>query len=67
MGEASAKAVVATDTASLDADYDNGAIFHGAPRYEGDDELAAHRIDTARGTRKARSETCNRATVSWES
>ena len=39
-----AGAVVATDSASVDADCDNGITLHGPPRARGYGDNAAHRI-----------------------
>jgi hypothetical protein len=53
MGAAST--VVATDTASADADLDNGAVaLYGAPRYGRRDDHAGHRVEE-RGPAEARS------------
>jgi len=45
--EASAYAVVATDSASVDADCDNGAAVHGTPRRGRQDGDADRRLATA--------------------
>src|SRR5687768_3394879 len=42
--ESQTQSVVATDTASVDADYDNGAVVRGTPRCGGCDERAACRV-----------------------
>jgi hypothetical protein len=48
----SAGAVVATDTASADADRDNGVVaLYGAPRHGTDDERATRRADWGCGNR----------------
>jgi hypothetical protein len=36
-------AVVATDPASVDADWDNGTVFHGSSRPRRRDDRAGHR------------------------
>ena len=38
------KAVVATDTASVDADCNNGSALHSTPRYRGWDGDAVRRL-----------------------
>src|SRR5215203_3843434 len=46
VGEASADAVVVTDSVSVNADYDNGTVaLYGASRYGRDDECATRRVD----------------------
>ena len=50
--EALPRAVVATDSASANADCDNGAVaLYGAPRYGRGDERATHPLDTKQGNR----------------
>jgi hypothetical protein len=44
--EAPADGVVATDTASVNADYDNGATLQGTLRLRGWDENADRRLAT---------------------
>jgi hypothetical protein len=44
-----AKAVVATDSASADADHDNGTTLHGRDRWRRGRGVASDRLDTEQG------------------
>jgi hypothetical protein len=50
VGEAPTSAVVATDSASVNANYDNGTTLQRTPRPRRRDDSATHRVGTGQGS-----------------
>src|SRR5215210_8502503 len=64
--EKSAGAVVATDSVSVNAEYDNGATIPRPPRPQRRYDSSTHRVAVARIARRANSAVFSRAEESWD-